>query len=84
MQNREAAGVPTTSTGPKSGSAHSGIARQDNEGRPAPHEADVDGALAGTLASLGIVAVPSTMFEWGGYRYTNASDAIAAAKRASR
>jgi len=30
----------------------------------------------------GIVAVQLTVFDWGGYRYTNASDAIAAAKRA--
>ena len=51
---------------------------------PGRDEADEDGGLAGTLAGLGIVAVHSTTFEWGGYRYTNASDAIAAAKRAAR
>lgn len=33
------------------------------------------------LARLGIVAVPKTVFEWSGYRYTNADDAIAAARR---
>ena len=65
--------------GPRTGSEHSGIARQDSGG-PARHEADLDE----DLARLGIVAVPSTMFEWGGYRYTNASDAIAAAKRGAR
>lgn len=83
MHDRKAAGVPTSSMGPRSGSEHSGIARQDNEGGPVRHEADLDEGLAGTLASLGIVAVPSTMFEWGGYRYSNAGDAIAAAKRAA-
>ena len=40
-----------------------------------PNGADAD------LARLGIVAVPKTVFEWGGYRYTNAVDAIAAARR---
>ncbi len=33
------------------------------------------------LARLGIVAVPKAVFEWSGYRYTNADDAIAAARR---
>lgn len=84
MHDRNASGVPTSSVGPRSGSEHSGIARQENEGGPVCHEADLDGGLAGTLASLGIVAVPSTIFEWGGYRYTNSRDAIAAAQRAMR
>lgn len=30
----------------------------------------------------GIERVPADVFLWGGYRYSNASDAIAAAKRA--
>ena len=34
------------------------------------------------LNRLGITAVPATRFEWRGYRYTNVSDAIAAARRA--
>ena len=34
------------------------------------------------LERYGIVSVPQTIFLWGGYRYTNASDALAAAKRA--
>jgi hypothetical protein len=34
-----------------------------------------------SLAHFGIVSIPSTMYEWGGHRYSNASDAIAAAKR---
>jgi hypothetical protein len=33
------------------------------------------------LAKYGITAVPLTSYEWGGYRYSNAHDAIAAAKR---
>jgi hypothetical protein len=34
------------------------------------------------LVRLGIERVQTESFRWGGYRYTNASDAIAAAKRA--
>ena len=37
--------------------------------------------LAEQLAEYGIVTVPAATYEWGGYRYTNARDAIAAAKR---
>jgi hypothetical protein len=33
------------------------------------------------LAKFGIVTVPAEIFLWGGYRYTNARDALAAAKR---
>ena len=33
------------------------------------------------LAKYGITAVPLTSYEWGGYRYSNAHDEIAAAKR---
>lgn len=36
------------------------------------------------LARYGITAVPLMSYEWGGYRYSNASDALAAAKRAER
>lgn len=34
------------------------------------------------LTKYGIVTIPLEVFEWGGYRYTNAHDALAAAKRA--
>ena len=34
------------------------------------------------LTRLGIAAVPMMRYEWREYRYTNASDAIAAATRA--
>ena len=51
----------------------------------APHGAPdpLQGAVTQTdlLTLYGIKAVPSVSYEWGGYRYTNASDAISAAKR---
>ena len=36
------------------------------------------------LARLGIERVQTESFRWEGYRYTNVSDAIAAAKRGKR
>ena len=33
------------------------------------------------LNHYGITTVPKAVYEWGGYRYSNAADAIAAAKR---
>jgi hypothetical protein len=33
------------------------------------------------LKRHGIVRIPADTFEWGGYRYTHARDALAAAKR---
>ena len=36
------------------------------------------------LDRYGIVTVPTEIFEWGGFRYTHARDALAAAKRADR
>jgi hypothetical protein len=36
------------------------------------------------LARLGIECVKSDSFRWGGYRYSNARDAIAAAKRGGK
>jgi len=33
------------------------------------------------LKRYGITTVPRPVYEWGGYRYTNPGDAIAAAKR---
>lgn len=38
---------------------------------------------AAELKRLGIERVPAEVFLWGGYRYSNARDAIAAAKRGS-
>jgi hypothetical protein len=37
--------------------------------------------IAHKLAALGITATQFTRYEWSGYRYTNARDAIAAAER---
>ena len=41
-------------------------------------------SLAMELERHGIASVPVTFFDWGGYRYSNARDAIAAAKRGVR
>ena len=40
-----------------------------------------DAAQSDLLEQYGIASVTTTTYEWGGYRYTNAHDAIAAAKR---
>ena len=37
--------------------------------------------IAQKLAACGITATQLTIYEWSGYRYTNAKDAIAAAER---
>ena len=58
--------------------------RWENEGgpirpeRPTPHDLQVE------LKQYGVVPVQLTVFDWGGYRYSNAKDAIAAAKRLSK
>ena len=38
-------------------------------------------AESAELERYGIVRVPADTFEWNGYRYTHARDALAAAKR---
>ena len=43
-----------------------------------------DAALEAQLDQLGIRTIPKAIYEWRGYRYSNASDAIAAAERAAR
>jgi len=40
-----------------------------------------DTVLQSELDRYGIERVPSDVFLWGGYRYSNARDALAAAKR---
>lgn len=40
--------------------------------------------LRDKLDRFGILLVPQTVYEWRGYRYSNARDAIAAAERAAR
>ena len=49
--------------------------------RPLPDE-DQD-AMQAELARYGIERVPADVFLWGGYRYSNARDALAAAKRSA-
>jgi len=39
---------------------------------------------AAALKQYGITPVQLTVFDWGGYRYSNSRDAIAAAKRSAR
>ena len=56
--------------------------RWDNEGGQIRPERRSGEELQHQFQRYGIVAVQLTVFDWGGYRYTNASDAIAAAKRA--
>lgn len=63
-----------------SGSEQSGFSRMENEGGHLPRRSS-DVSLEDELAALGIACVQTRTFEWGGYRYTNARDAIAAAKR---
>lgn len=57
--------------------------RWENEGgamRPPTDEAEA----VQKLARHGITATQLTVYEWSGYRYTNRSDAIAAAERSAR
>lgn len=49
---------------------------------PCKEKAEADNQV--DLAQLGIERVRTEHFLWGGYRYTNASDAIAAAKRGKK
>jgi len=53
--------------------------RWENEGGPMRPERPTAGD---ELKRYGVVPVQLIVFDWGGYRYTNAGDAIAAAKRA--
>jgi hypothetical protein len=58
------------------------VDRWENEGGPTRSpEMQSRENLQAELKRYGITPVHLTVFDWGGYRYTNASDAIAAAKR---
>ena len=58
--------------------------RWENEGGQVPrHGTPATDDLQLELKRYGITPVQLTVFEWGGYRYSNARDAIAAAKRRS-
>ena len=70
---------------PEPKESRAAIARWENEGGkyrpPLPSAGD---ELQIELRKYGIASVPLMVFDWGGYRYTNARDAIAAAKRPVR
>ena len=58
--------------------------RWENEGGPArSHETQASEDLQSELKRLSITPVQLTVFDWGGYRYSNSRDAIAAAKRST-
>ena len=46
-----------------------------------PHAAAGPPAVCAELDRYDIAVILQAVYEWGGYRYSNASDAIAAAKR---
>lgn len=56
--------------------------RWENEGGQTPSIAEGEAALSAELTRLGIQSSTVAIYEWHGFRYTNASDAIAAARRA--
>ena len=58
--------------------------RWENEGGPARPEMPSPDDLQVELKRYGVVPVQLTVFDWGGYRYSSARDAIAAAKRLSK
>jgi hypothetical protein len=71
--------VTTSTTRP---SSERSTDRWENEGGPArPPETQAREDLQSELKKLGITPVQLTVFDWGGYRYSNSKDAIAAAKR---
>ena len=49
--------------------------------RQTPVHEDQAPDIDGLLKRYGITTVPNVIYEWGGYRYSNPTDAIAAAKR---
>ena len=58
---------------------------QSNAMPPSPEPVDQKPDLADhELRALGIVSHQHTSYEWNGYRYSNAADAVAAAKREAR
>ena len=59
--------------------------RWENEGGPASSATmRSSDDLQSELKRYGITPVELTVFDWGGYRYSNSRDAIAAAKRRGR
>ena len=59
--------------------------RWENKGGPTrSSEMSTRDDLRSELEKYGIMQVQLTVFDWGGYRYSNLADAIAAAKRVAR
>ena len=54
--------------------------RWENEGG-ATRPSAIGFEIGQKLAAHGITAIPFTVYEWSGYRYSSANDAIAAAER---
>ena len=48
---------------------------------PVPHAPAGSAAIDADLDQYDIAVTMKPIYEWGGFRYTNATDAIAAAKR---
>ena len=70
---------------PMPASPTSSADRWENEGGPArPAMSDPEDIEAAALKQYGITPVQLTVFDWGGYRYSNSRDALAAAKRSVR
>ena len=57
--------------------------KHSNAVSPEPVDENVPHKQA-LLDELGITAKPHISYEWNGFRYTNAGDAIAAARRVAR
>jgi hypothetical protein len=55
-----------------------------NPAAPSIEPVDSQSGRDADLSRYGISAHQHTSYEWNGYRYSNAADAIAAAKRADR
>lgn len=59
--------------------------RWENEGGPTRSSGMLKrDDLRSELEKYGVTQVQLTVFDWGGYRYSNSADAIAAAKRVAR
>ena len=58
---------------------------ENNADAPSPEPLDQAREFTGAeLQELGIASHAHTTYEWNGYRYSNAADAVAAAKRQAR
>ena len=57
---------------------------EDEVGQVPDRKRNDQRALRAELERLGIKSVSTTIYEWGGFRYTNMADAIAAARRATQ